>query len=109
MRRIAGSCRFVDHKALALQKARYGQGEKKRDEHPGARGGNLAREGRGMPGWPMIDPQGWSEAGTHRKRCRGGSMPRLSAVGIFGLQVREDVNCPGRQRPATRAKVSVPV
>ena len=29
MRRFAGSCRFVFNKALALQKARYEQGEKK--------------------------------------------------------------------------------
>jgi transposase len=29
MRRFAGSCRFVFNKALALQKARYAQGEKK--------------------------------------------------------------------------------
>ena len=29
MRRFAGSCRFVYNKALALQKARYEQGEKK--------------------------------------------------------------------------------
>src|ERR1700730_2314266 len=30
MRRFAGSCRFVFNKALALQKQRYEQGEKKR-------------------------------------------------------------------------------
>ena len=29
MRRFAGSCRFVFNRALALQKDRYGQGEKK--------------------------------------------------------------------------------
>ena len=29
MRRFAGSCRFVFNKALALQSARYEQGEKK--------------------------------------------------------------------------------
>lgn len=29
MRRFAGSCRFVFNKALALQKERYEQGEKK--------------------------------------------------------------------------------
>ena len=29
MRRFAGSCRFVYNKALALQKERYEQGEKK--------------------------------------------------------------------------------
>ena len=29
MRRFAGSCRFVFNKALALQKERYGRGEKK--------------------------------------------------------------------------------
>ena len=29
MRRFAGSCRFVFNKALALQKGRYEQGEKK--------------------------------------------------------------------------------
>jgi len=29
MRRFAGSCRFVYNKALALQKERYGRGEKK--------------------------------------------------------------------------------
>ena len=29
MGRYAGSCRFVYNKALALQKERYGQGEKK--------------------------------------------------------------------------------
>lgn len=29
MRRFAGSCRFVFNKALALQKVRYEQGEKK--------------------------------------------------------------------------------
>ncbi len=29
MRRYAGSCRFVYNKALALQKQRYDQGEKK--------------------------------------------------------------------------------
>ncbi len=29
MRRFVGSCRFVFNKALAMQKARYGQGEKK--------------------------------------------------------------------------------
>jgi putative transposase len=29
MRRFSGPCRFVFNKALALQKSRYGQGEKK--------------------------------------------------------------------------------
>ena len=91
MHRIAGFCRFVDNKALALQKARYAQGEKKRDEHPGARDGNLAREGRDTPGWPVDRTTRVVGSRNPPKRRRGGSMPPLSAVGISGLQVGEDV------------------
>ena len=95
MRRIAGSCRFVDNKALALQKARYAQGEKKRDQqHPGSRDGNLAKEGRDTPGWPVDRPTRVVGSRNPPKRRRGGSMPRLSTVGISGLQAGEDVKSP---------------
>ena len=67
MRSIAGSCRFVDNKALALQKARYEQGEKKRDQNILSRGMEIWREKGGTrPDGLWIEPQGWSEAGTHR-------------------------------------------
>ena len=66
MRSIAGSCRFVDNKALALQKARYAQGEKKRDEHPVSRDGIWREKGGTRPDSLWFEPQGWSEAGTHR-------------------------------------------
>ncbi len=92
MRRIADSCRFVDNKALALQKARYEQGEKKRVQHPGSRDENLAREGRDTPGWPVDRTTRVVGSRNPPKRRRGGSMPRLSAVGISGLQTGEDVN-----------------
>ena len=110
MRRIAGSCRFVDHKAMALQKARYGQGEKTRDEHPGARDGNLAREGRGMLGRPVDRtdkggrkqdpteaPQGWLHATPKCRRNlrpsgRGGCQRRRGSArrGAEGLVIAHD-------------------
>ena len=91
MRRIAGFCRFVYNKALALQKARDEQGEKKRVQHPGSRDENLVREGRDTPGWPVDRTTRVVGSRNPPKRRRGGSMPRLSAVGISGLQAGEDV------------------
>ena len=58
-----------------------------------ARGMELWREKGGTrPDGLWFDPQGWSETGTHRSDAGGGSMPRLSTVGISGLQAGEDVN-----------------
>jgi hypothetical protein len=71
MRRVAGSCRFVFNKALALQKARYEHGEKK----------------LGYAGLCKLLTQWRNNADTAWL-----AMPRLSAAGIPGLQGGEDVN-----------------